>query len=111
MTKLKESYIKEMETLLNEFKKNIKSKDLEKAKEKNKEISDLFTEIIIWSLNNNFEDEIPLLELLQNNTESFLNTIIKLLENNANIDEAKITLKETGFILKKNSLNKLNPNI
>lgn len=111
MAKQKESYIKEMETLLNEFKKSIKNKDLEKAKEKNKEIYNLFTEIITWSLNNNFEDEIPLLELLQNNTESFLNTIIKLLENNANIDEAKITLKETGFILKKNSLNKLNPNI
>lgn len=111
MTKLKESHIKEMETLLNEFKKNIKSKDLEKAKEKNKEISDLFTEIIIWSLNNNFEDKIPLLELLQNNTESFLNTIIKLLENNATIDEAMITLKETGFILKRNSLNRPNPNI
>lgn len=111
MAKQKESYIKEMETLLNEFKKNIKNKDLEKAKEKNKEIYNLFTEIITWSLNNDFEDKIPVLELLQNNTDSFLNTIIKLLENNATIDEAMITLKETGFILKRNSLNKPNPNI
>lgn len=34
MAKQKESYIKEMETLLKEFEKNIKNKDLEKAKEK-----------------------------------------------------------------------------
>ena len=111
MAKQKESYIKEMETLLNEFKKSIKSKDLEKAKEKNKEIYNLFTEIIQWSLNNDFEDKIPVLELLQNNTDSFLNTIIKLLENNATIDEAMITLKEIGFILKRISLNRPNPNI
>lgn len=111
MAKQKESYIKEMETLLNEFKKSIKNKDLEKAKEKNKEIYNLFTERITWNLNNDFEDKIPVLELLQNNTDSFLNTIIKLLENNSTIDEAMITLKETGFILKRNSLNRPNPNI
>lgn len=72
--------------------------ELEKAKEKNKEISNIFTEVIEWSSNNGHKDKIPALEKIKNQTLSFFDVIIKLLEDNATVDEAKETLKEKGII-------------
>lgn len=38
------------------------------------------------------------LKKMKNETFSFFETIIKLLENNVTVDEAKATLKEAGII-------------
>lgn len=66
---------------------------------KNKgEISNIFTEVIEWSSNNGHKDKIPALEKLKNETLSFFDVIIKLLEDNATVDEARATLKEAGII-------------
>ena len=45
-----------------------------------------------------YKDKIPALEKLKNQTLSFFDAIIKLLEDNATVDEAKATLKEAGII-------------
>jgi len=44
------------------------------------------------------KDKIPALEKIQNQTLSFFDVIIKLLEDNATVDEARATLKEAGII-------------
>ena len=91
-----QNYLNKMETLMNECQKHLEAFELDKAKEKNKEISDVLAEVIEW--NNNYEYKIPGLEKMQKETFSFFDTIIKLLENNASVDEAKATLKEAGIV-------------
>ena len=54
--------------------------------------------MIEWSSNNGHKDKISALEKLKNETLSFLDVIIKLLEDNATVIEAKETLKEKGII-------------
>lgn len=93
-----QTYFDKMELLMNEYQKYVEDMELEKAKEKNKEISNIFTEMIEWSLNNGHKDKIPTLENMKNETLSFFDVIIKLLEDNATVDEAKATLKEKGII-------------
>lgn len=93
-----QTYFDKMELLMNECQKYVEDIELEKAKEKNKEISNIFTEMIEWSLNNGHKDKIPTLENMKNETLSFFDVIIKLLEDNATVDEAKATLKEKGII-------------
>lgn len=93
-----QTYFDKMESLMNECQKYVEDMELEKAKEKNKEISNIFTEMIAWSSNNGHKDKIPALEKLKNETLSFFDVIIKLLEDNATVDEAKATLKEAGII-------------
>lgn len=93
-----QTYFDKMELLMNECQKYVEDMELEKAKEKNKEISNIFTEMIEWSLNNGHKDKIPTLENMKNETLSFFDVIIKLLEDNATVDEAKATLKEKGII-------------
>ena len=93
-----QTYFDKMESLMNEYQKYVEDMELEKAKEKNKEISNIFTEMIEWSLNNGHKDKIPTLENMKNETLSFFDVIIKLLEDNATVDEAKATLKEKGII-------------
>jgi len=90
--------LNKMESLMNECQKHIESLELDKAKEKNQEISDVLTEVIEWSLNNGYKDKVPALEKMRNDTFSFFDTIIKLLENNATVDEARATLKEAGIV-------------
>ena len=72
--------------------------ELDKAKEKNQEISNVLTEVIEWSSNNGHKDKVPELEKMKNETFSFFETIIKLLENNTTVEEAKTALKEAGII-------------
>lgn len=93
-----QNYLNKMETLMNECQKHLEAFELDKAKEKNKEISDVLAEVIEWSKNNNYEYKIPGLEKMQKETFSFFDTIIKLLEKNATVDEARTTLKEAGII-------------
>ena len=93
-----QTYFDKMESLINEYQKHVEDMELEKAKEKNKEISNIFTEMIEWSSNNGHKDKIPTLEKMKNETLSFFNVIIKLLEDNATVDEARATLKEAGII-------------
>lgn len=93
-----QTYFNKMDMLMNECQKHIDSKELEKAKEKNQEISDVLTEVIKWSSNNGYKDKVLGLEKMKNETFSFFDTIIKLLENNATVDEARTTLKETGIV-------------
>ena len=93
-----QTYFDKMESLMNECQKYVEDMELEKAKEKNKEISNIFTEVIEWSSNNGHKDKIPALEKLKNQTLSFFHAIIKLLEDNATVDEARATLKEAGII-------------
>ena len=93
-----QTYFDKMESLMNECQKHVEAMELEKAKEKNKEISNIFTEVIEWSSNNGHKDKIPVLEKMKNETLSFFDVIIKLLEDNATVDEAKATLKEKGII-------------
>lgn len=93
-----QTYFDKMESLMNECQKHVEDMELEKAKEKNKEISNIFTEVIEWSSNNGHKDKIPTLENMKNETLSFFDVIIKLLEDNATVDEAKATLKEKGII-------------
>ena len=54
--------------------------------------------MIEWISNNGLKDNIPALEKLKNETLSFFDVIIKLLEDNATIDEVKATLKEKGIV-------------
>ena len=89
-----QTYFDKMELLMNECQKYIEDMELEKAKE----ISNIITEMIEWSLNNGHKDKIPTLENMKNETLSFFDVIIKLLEDNATVDEAKATLKEKGII-------------
>lgn len=93
-----QTYFDKMESLMNEYQKHVENMDPEKAKEKNKEISNIFTEMIEWSSNNGHKDKIPTLEKMKNEILSFFDVIIKLLEDNATVDEAKTTLKEKGII-------------
>ena len=93
-----QTYFDKMESLMNECQKHVENMELEKAKEKNKEISNIFTEVIEWSSNNGHKDKISALEKLKNETLSFFDVIIKLLEDNATVDEARATLKEAGII-------------
>lgn len=72
--------------------------ELDKAKGKNQEISNVLTEVIEWSSNNGHKDKIPALEKLKNETLSFFDVIIKLLEYNSTVDEARATLKEAGIV-------------
>ena len=100
MTMLAEiqTYFDKMETLMNECQKYVESMELDKVKEKNQEISNVLSEMIEWSSNNGHKDKIPALEKLKNETLSFFDVIIKLLEDNATIDEVKATLKEKGIV-------------
>lgn len=93
-----QTYFDKMESLMTEYQKHVEDMELEKAKEKKKEISNIFTEMIEWSSNNGHKDKIPALEKIKNQTLSFFDVIIKLLEDNATVDEARATLKETGII-------------
>lgn len=93
-----QTYFDKMETLMNECQKYIEAMELDKAKEKNQEISNVLSEVIEWSSNNGHKDKIPALEKLKNETLSFFDVIIKLLEDNATIDEVKATLKEKGIV-------------
>lgn len=93
-----QTYFDKMDTLMNECQKHIDARELDKAKEKNQKISDVLTEVIQWSSNNGHKDKVPGLEKMQKETFSFFDTIIKLLENNASVDEAKVTLKEAGIV-------------
>lgn len=90
--------LNKMESLMNECQKHIESFELDKAKEKNQEIFNIINKVIEWSLNNGHEDKVPPLEKMKNDTFSFFDTIIKLLENNATVDEARATLKEAGIV-------------
>lgn len=93
-----QTYFDKMETLMNECQKYVEAMELDKAKEKNQEISNILAEVIEWSSNNGHKDKVPELEKMKNETFSFFETIIKLLENNVTVDEAKATLKEAGII-------------
>lgn len=93
-----QTYFDKMESLMNECQKHVEAMELDKAKEKNQEISNVLTEVIEWSSNNGHKDKVPELEKMKNETFSFFETIIKLLENNVTVDEAKATLKEAGII-------------
>lgn len=93
-----QTYFDKMESLMTEYQKHVEDMELEKAKEKKKEISNIFTEMIEWSSNNGHKDKIPTLEKIKNQTLSFFDVIIKLLEDNATVDEARATLKEAGII-------------
>ena len=93
-----QTYFDKMETLMNECQKYVESMELDKVKEKNQEISNVLSEMIEWSSNNGHKDKIPALEKLKNETISFFDVIIKLLEDNATIDEVKATLKEKGIV-------------
>lgn len=93
-----QTYFDKMESLMTEYQKHVEDMELEKAKEKQKEISNIFTEMIEWSSNNGHKDKIPTLEKIKNQTLSFFDVIIKLLEDNATVDEARATLKEAGII-------------
>ena len=93
-----QTYFDKMETLMNECQKYVESMELDKVKEKNQEISNVLSEMIEWSSNNGHKDKIPALEKLKNETLSFFDVIIKLLEDNATIDEVKATLKEKGIV-------------
>lgn len=50
---------------MNECQKHVEDMEFEKAKEKNKEISNIFTEMIEWSSNNGHKDKIPTLEKMK----------------------------------------------
>ena len=93
-----QTYFDKMETLMNECQKYVEAMELDKAKEKNQEISNILAEVIEWSSNNGHKDKVPELEKMKNETFSFFETIIKLLENNVTVDEAKETLKEKGIV-------------
>ena len=93
-----QTYFDKMEVLMNECQKHIEAMELDKAKEKHQEIANVLTEVIEWSSNNGHKDKTPALEKLKNETLSFFDVIIKLLEDNATVDEAKVTLKEKGII-------------
>lgn len=93
-----QTYFDKMESLMTGYQKHVEDMELEKAKEKKKEISNIFTEMIEWSSNNGHKDKIPTLEKIKNQTLSFFDVIIKLLEDNATVDEARATLKEAGII-------------
>lgn len=93
-----QTYFDKMETLMNDCQKHVEAMELDKAKEKNQEISNVLTEVIEWSQNNGYKDKVPGLEKMQKETFSFFDTVIKLLENNASVDEAKATLKEAGTV-------------
>ena len=93
-----QTYFDKMETLMNECQKHVEAMKLDKAKEKNQEISNVLSEVIEWCSNNGYKDKIPALEKLKNETLSFFYVIIKLLEDNATIDEVKATLKEKGIV-------------
>lgn len=93
-----QTYFDKMESLMNECQKHVEAMELDRAKEKNQEISNVFSEVIEWSLNNGHKDKVPALEKMKNETLSFFDVIIKLLEDNATVDEAKATLKEAGII-------------
>ena len=93
-----QTYFDKMETLMNDCQKHVEAMELDKAKEKNQEISNVLTEVIEWSQNNGYKDKVPGLEKMQKETFSFFDTVIKLLENNASVDETKATLKEAGIV-------------
>ena len=93
-----QTYFDKMESLMNECQKHVEAMELDKAKEKNQEISNVLTEVIEWSSNNGHKDKVPELEKMKNETFSFSETIIKLLEDNATVDEAKEKLKEAGIV-------------
>lgn len=93
-----QTYFDKMDALMNECQKHIDARELDKAKEMNQKISDVLTEVIEWSSNNGHKDKVPELEKMKSETFSFFDTIIKLLENNVTVDEAKATLKEKGII-------------
>ena len=93
-----QTYFDKMETLMNDCQKHVGAMELDKAKEKNQEISNVLTEVIEWSSNNGHKDKIPALEKLKNETLSFFDVIIKLLEDNSTVDEARATLKEAGIV-------------
>ena len=93
-----QTYFDKMESLMNEFQKYVEAMELDKAKEKHQEIANVLTEVIEWSSNNGHKDKIPALEKIKNQTLSFFDVIIKLLEDNATVDEARATLKEAGII-------------
>ena len=93
-----QTYFDKMESLMNECQKHVEAMELDKAKEKNQEISNVLTEVIEWSSNNGHKDKVPELEKMKNETFSFFETIINLLENNVTVDEAKATLKEKGIV-------------
>lgn len=83
---------------MNECQKHVEAMELDKAKEKNQEISNVLTEVIEWSSNNGHKDKVPELEKMKNERFSFFETIIKLLEDNSTVDEARATLKEAGIV-------------
>lgn len=93
-----QTYFDKMESLMTECQKHVEAMELDKAKEKNQEISNIFTEMIEWSSNNGHKDKIPTLKNMKNETLSFFDVIIKLLEDNATVDETKATLKEAVII-------------
>lgn len=93
-----QTYFDKMESLMNECQKHLEAMKLDKAKEKNQEISNVLTEVIEWSSNNGHKDKVPELEKMKNETFSFFETIIKLLENNTTVEEAKTAFKEAGII-------------
>lgn len=93
-----QTYFDKMELLMNECQKHVEAMELDKAKEKHQEIANVLTEVIEWSSNNGHKDKVPALEKIKNQTLSFFDVIIKLLEDNATVDEAKTTLKEAGII-------------
>ena len=93
-----QTYFDKMESLMNECQKHVEAMELDKAKEKNQEISNVLTEVIEWSSNNGHKDKVPELEKMKNETFSFFETIINLLENNVTVDEEKATLKEKGIV-------------
>ena len=93
-----QTYFDKMDTLMNECQKHIDARELDKAKEKNQKISDVLTEMIEWSQNNGYKDTVPHLEEMQQETFSFFDVIIKLLEDNTTVDEVKVTLKEAGIV-------------
>lgn len=93
-----QTYFDKMESLMNECQKHLEAMELDKAKEKNQEISNVLTEVIEWSSNNGHKDKVPELKKMKNETFSFFETIIKLLENNTTVEEAKTALKEAGII-------------
>lgn len=93
-----QTYFDKMESLMNECQKHIEAMELDKAKEKNQEISNVLSEMIEWSSNNGHKDKVPELEKMKNETFSFFETIINLLENNVTVDEEKATLKEKGIV-------------
>lgn len=93
-----QTYFDKVESLMNECQKYVGAMELDKAKEKHQEIANVLTEMIEWSQNNGYKDKVPGLEKMQKETFSFFDTVIKLLENNASVDEAKATLKEAGIV-------------